>query len=124
MAVYARVKLLEEYGGIYMYTDVEVVKCFDDLLHYEAFMCFERPKNVSIGTFGAEAHSNLLRDLLHIYDQLSFYKDGPVVTNLQILTRLFQEDYHLVCNGRMLVLPENIAIFPMEAFIAKDYLTG
>ena len=40
----ARLVVLEKYGGIYMDTDVEVVRPFDNLLTYGAFMCFEKKR--------------------------------------------------------------------------------
>ena len=41
VADYVRLKVLEKYGGIYMDTDVELIKSLDKFLHYNAFMCFE-----------------------------------------------------------------------------------
>ena len=54
---YARLAILYKYGGIYMDTDVEVIKPFDNLLTYQAFLCFESSKMVSIGTLGAKKES-------------------------------------------------------------------
>lgn len=34
---YVRLKVLYEYGGIYMDTDIELCKSFDDLLIYDAY---------------------------------------------------------------------------------------
>ena len=50
---YVRLWALYHYGGIYMDTDVEVVKPFDDFLNKSVFLCFETSM-VSIGTCGAE----------------------------------------------------------------------
>ena len=125
VADYARVKVLHEYGGIYLDTDVEVIKSFDDLLHYGAFLCFESDSAVSIGTFGAEKGNDLLQDLLDAYKQMEFqWKSGHTVTNLMILTNILVKKYHLKCNGKQQILDSNIAVFPMEAFIAKDANTG
>ena len=41
VADYARLKVLEEYGGIYLDTDIELLKNFDSLLNYPAFIGFE-----------------------------------------------------------------------------------
>jgi ATP-dependent exoDNAse (exonuclease V) alpha subunit len=125
VADYARVKVLDEYGGIYMDTDVEMMKPFDDLLHYAAFLCFESDKAVSIGTFGAEKGHPLLQDLLNSYEQVDFqWESSKTITNLMILTDLLVKKYHLKCNGKQQILKDNIAVFPMEAFIAKDVNTG
>ena len=38
---YARLDIVYNYGGIYLDTDVELIKSFDDLLEQEAFIGFE-----------------------------------------------------------------------------------
>lgn len=125
VADYARVKILHDYGGIYMDTDVELIRPFNNLLEYDAFMCFESDDAVSIGTFGSVKNLDLLTDLLETYDHLRFeWNDSHMVTNLMILTNLLVKKYNLKCNGMKQILSRNIAIFPMEAFIAKDYTTG
>ncbi len=37
---YARLDIVYNYGGIYLDTDVELIKSFDDLLEQEAFYWF------------------------------------------------------------------------------------
>ena len=41
---YFRIKALYEYGGIYLDTDVELLKSFDDLLFLNGFTGFEKKK--------------------------------------------------------------------------------
>ena len=67
---YVRLKALYEFGGFYMDTDVEVVKPFDDLLAYGAFMCFENRDSVSIGTLGMEKGNPIIADFLTPYKSL------------------------------------------------------
>lgn len=123
---YVRLKALYEYGGIYMDTDVEVVKNFDDLLTYNSFMCFESPIAVSIGTFGSVKKLKLIEYLLNKYKGRHFQwrDDNQMITNLDIVTQVLQKKYNLKLNGMMQVLSDNIVIFPMEYFIAKSNLTG
>ena len=50
----ARLIVVYEQGGIYMDTDVEVIKPLDDLLENKAYMSFENNENVNTGQgFGA-----------------------------------------------------------------------
>jgi hypothetical protein len=122
---YVRLKALYEYGGIYMDTDVEIVKPLDELLIYDAFMCFETNDKVSIGTFGSKRKTKLLKDLLNEYQQMEFkWNDAHTMTNLTVVTNLLIKKYNLKCNGKSQRLIDNIMIFPREAFIAKDYNTG
>ena len=43
---YVRLYALYNYGGIYMDTDVEVIKSLDEFLIHEAFSGFESPKDI------------------------------------------------------------------------------
>ena len=73
VADYARLKILYEQGGIYMDTDVELLRPLDDLLAYPAFFGFQHNNEVATGLgFGAEAHSPVVKALLDDYDSLPF----------------------------------------------------
>lgn len=62
MADYARLKILYEQGGIYMDTDVELLRPLDDLLAYPAFFGFQHNNEVATGLgFGAEARSPVVK---------------------------------------------------------------
>ena len=51
---YARLKIIHTCGGIYLDTDVELIKSLDSLLEYNAFFGFEDGKYVATGLgFGA-----------------------------------------------------------------------
>lgn len=127
VADYVRLKVLETYGGIYMDTDVELVKPLDKLLHYSAFMCFEEKSSISIGTLGSEKDSQIIKDFLREYTSRHFKKnDGTfdMITNLEIITPILVQKYGLTLNGKKQVLNPAILVLPMESFIAKDFLTG
>lgn len=124
---YVRLQVLYEYGGIYMDTDVEVVRSFDTLLSHEAFLCFETDSAVSIGTFGIEPHHVLVRDLLKWYDVMHYVppeQGGIVVTNLHNVTQVLHDRYGLQLNGKQQILGQDIVVYPMEYFIAKIYQLG
>ena len=46
---YARLKIIYDHGGIYLDTDVELLKPLDPLLEYEGFMGFQNDALVSSG---------------------------------------------------------------------------
>lgn len=99
----------------------------NDLLSYDAFMCFESDNLVSIGTLGAKPKSKVINDFLDAYKNRSFKnKDQSLdlTPNLSIVTRILDEKYGLAHSGQRQILPENILVLPMESFIAKDYYTG
>ena len=51
---YVRLFVLKEYGGIYMDTDVEVIKNLDCFLQHNAFSGFETSEYVQTGIIGSE----------------------------------------------------------------------
>ena len=62
---YARLDIIYTYGGIYLDTDVEIIKSFDSLLSNRGFAGFERPDYVNLGLgFGAEAENIIIKKML------------------------------------------------------------
>lgn len=77
-ADYVRAYALYHEGGIYLDSDVEVLKSFDPLLSLPYFMCREMgSRSVEAAVVGAEAGHPLYRALLDYYDSRSFIRlDG------------------------------------------------
>lgn len=126
VADYARLKVLYDFGGIYMDTDVELVKSFDSLLNCQAFMCFENDRSVSIGTLGTEKNSSLVLEFLSAYQNRHFLKGNgsyDTTTNLKIVTNILTQNHGLKTNGNMQILGD-VYIYPMDYFIAKSYRLG
>lgn len=65
---FARLLIVEENGGVYFDTDVEVVSNIDHLLKYEAFYGFENDENIATGLgFGAQAHHISVQAMINQY---------------------------------------------------------
>ena len=75
---YARLAVVYEYGGIYLDTDVELVRPLDELLELPGFMGFQTNNEVATGLgFGARKGNPVVQALLRDYDALDFLKaDG------------------------------------------------
>lgn len=121
---YVRLKALVEEGGIYMDTDVEVVKPFTPYLHHQGFAGFESPTRIQTGLLACEKDFPLFREFLSYYDTARYYnEDGTenITTNVEVLTALcakygFQpNDTFQVVNG--------FAIYPREYFCPVDFDT-
>ena len=74
---YARLDIIYEHGGIYLDTDVEMVRSFDSLLENECFFGFEDTGDgeffVNCGHgFGAVPHHEVIRQARDLYEHLSF----------------------------------------------------
>jgi len=84
----ARLYALVNYGGIYMDTDVEVLKPLDDLLKYEAVSGFEAVDRIPTGLMACRAHHPLFDELLHDYDDAHFIKEDGSLDTTTNVTRI------------------------------------
>lgn len=87
---YVRLWALEREGGVYLDTDVEVLRSFDSLLSDTAFIGLEESLALMPGTcvMGCEAHCEWVKDMLATYENATFLKeDGSLdlTTNVQRL---------------------------------------
>ncbi|MBQ8619659.1 MAG: glycosyl transferase [Clostridia bacterium] len=120
---YARLKVVHDHGGIYLDTDVELVKGLDALLGYDAFFGFEDGKHVATGLgFGAVKGAQILREMLQDYEGIPFVlADGSYdtktcpVRNTEALLHhgLQQKDQKQLLNGNICVLP-SICMCPID----------
>jgi hypothetical protein len=124
---YARLKIIAEHGGIYLDTDVELIRSLDPLLEQEGFMGYQDDVYVATGLgFGAVKGHPVITALLEDYDRISFLReDGSFNTtpcpelNLQTLTRLGLQKN----NGQIRHL-QGITLYPPEYFCPVDYQSG
>lgn len=123
---YARLDIIYKYGGIYLDTDVELVKPFPALLLDNAFMGFEDGKYINLGLiFGAEKNNNLIKEIRDNYNDKSFYlEDGALnlkpspIYSTEILIK-----HGLLQNNKKQII-EGIHIYPSEYFCPRDYISG
>lgn len=121
---YVRLCALVGRGGVYLDTDVEVVKPLDGFLHHAAFAGFEAPDRVQTGLLACEPGFALFDAFLHHYDTASFYhSDGSIdtTTNVQVLTALCK-DRGLKLNDTLQTV-DNLTIYPREYFCPVDFDT-
>ena len=121
---YVRLRALTEQGGVYMDTDVELVKPLEPYLHHRAFAGFESPTSVQTGLLACEKGFPLFWEFLEHYDHASFLlPDGTpdTTTNVQVLTELCR-NHGLVCNDRLQTVA-GLTIYPKEVFCPVDFDT-
>lgn len=73
---YVRLLALKNNGGIYLDTDVEVIKSFDDLLNQESFVCKETDELICTAVIGSKQNAEWVTKLLDKYDQRKFVLDN------------------------------------------------
>lgn len=124
---YVRLDVIYRYGGIYLDTDVEVIRSLDPLLEDSAFAGMENVdgQQLSINTglgFGAEKQHPIIDEWRSIYQDLSFLQaDGtldllttPARTTAQMEIHGFRQE-----NVKQVV--SRMTIYPTEYFCPKQY---
>lgn len=123
---YFRLKIIYDYGGIYLDTDVKLLKPLDELLFLEAYAGFEDNKKVAFGVgFGARKGFPLLKEMYESYMKLSFVQlDGSLnMTASPTYQTEILKKHGLVCNGRMQVV-DGMTILPMNYLTVQSNHTG
>ncbi|WP_078428911.1 glycosyltransferase family 32 protein [Alkalihalobacterium alkalinitrilicum] len=121
---YVRVYALYHSGGIYLDTDVEVFKPFDDLLYRESFWGFEQENFIATSTIGAARGNKLIKIFLDSYEQRKFIQDDgsfDQLTNVAIITDLLKRK-GLNPNGEYQEIGELGAFYPQTYFSPYDYI--
>ena len=119
-----RLYALTKYGGIYMDTDVELLKSLDDILKYQAVSGFESENRMPTGMMASCSHHPLFLELLHEYDDLHFIKeDGSydMTTNVTRITNTCLK-YGLKLNNTLQEV-HGLTLFPNDYFCPKDSQT-
>ena len=112
-------------GGIYMDTDVEVLKSMDRFLQHEAFSGFESNDNIPTGLMASKRESNWAKEMLDYYNGRHFILDNGELdqtTNTTIITNLMTPKGVILNNTFQEV--EGLTLYPSEYFCPKDHTTG
>ena len=130
-ADYIRMYALYHFGGIYLDSDVEVLKPFDDLLQLPYFIGQENtPSGIEAATLGSEKGWPLAKLMLDRYDSKDFKgKDGHMdLRSLPYMLRRcieFNYQYNLIDNITQFDLDEKVInVFPVDFFSPKKWDTG
>jgi len=124
---YVRLYTLYFYGGIYMDTDVEVLKPLDKFLEHRAFTGCENKEFCVTGIMAAEKGHKWIEALLNDYNDKKFIlPDGSYnkTPNTHLITKITIEKYGWEPKNEHQILKEGLNIYPFEVFCAKDWKTG
>ena len=121
---YARLDIVWQHGGIYLDTDVELVKSLDDLLENKFYAGFESDKFVALGLgFGAEAGHPLLKKMMEDYDNYSFVNEDGTLNLLPspaIQTELLLKMGLSADTGDILTMTDGVVIYPTRFFAPRN----
>lgn len=123
---FARLDIIYENGGIYLDTDVEIIKPLDPLLQFEGFAGFESKSYVAFGLgFGAIKGNKMVKYLLDDYNHLSFIDfDGNI--NLKASPVLQTEALQKLglCRNNSLQEIDGFVFLPNEFLCGRSFLSG
>lgn len=118
-----RLQVLYTHGGIYMDTDIELIRPLDQLLGHQAFSGFEDTASIQTGIMASEKGHPLFKELLDSYSNRLFLHNGKpdLTTNVETTTKL------LLKKG---LRPDNtfqeiagLAVYPNDFFCPMDFFT-
>ena len=125
---YVRLFALYHEGGIYMDTDVEVLKPLDAFLKHQAFSSFENNNKIPTGLMAAEAGNSWIKDLLDEYTDLTFLDPAgnmDLTTNVERITNLTLSKYGLnPVSSYQDLAGGMVTMYPHDYFCPKDWQTG
>lgn len=114
-ADYIRFYALYNEGGIYLDSDVELIKSFDPLLNVKSFIGFEASTgHYEAAIIGAEQGTQWCKDILDYYDTLHFSKEKFTEDMFapQVVERILRKRY-----------PEIPSIPPKSSIVVNDDIT-
>lgn len=118
---YVRLDVLREHGGIYLDTDIEVVRPFDDLLQHQLFLGFMWDCNLGTAVIGAAPEHPVVRGILDVYDNVPGSFKSP---NNDTFTEYFLEHVPgFKLTGKEQALGEGVHVYDKYAFEHPSFLT-
>lgn len=117
-----RVVALEEYGGVYFDTDLELVAPIDDLLVYEAFLGYESKYWVGSAALGSIPHHPLYQKLVkrYLFEENIQFLSNPL--SVHAFSAVLRKDYKVKLRGQFQNI-DNIAILPEPYFYPINYMS-
>lgn len=111
VADYVRLIALYDNGGIYLDTDMLLLKSLNPLLETSLLLGKESPEFISCGMIGAVPHNPFIESMRKVYDTITVLQPNPV-----IMTKLYKETYPA---NTKIMQPD--AFYPFTADTIKNY---
>ena len=124
---YVRLQVIYDNGGIYLDTDIELLKTLDDLLCNASYFGFQGETEIATGLgFGAEKGCQILREMMQDYQDIPFILDDGSMDLLPCPKRNTPVFIRrgLITDGTEQELEGGIHIYPKSFFCPLEYKTG
>lgn len=127
-ADYIRFWSLYNYGGIYLDSDVEVLKTFDNFLNTKSFTGFEYLNIPEAAVVGAEKGCEWIKNCLEWYNDKHFVKsDGSFSTDVvpNLVRIVLEKSYNKkVFDNNKIQNFGDLTLYPYYYFSPKNYFNG
>lgn len=123
----ARYMILDKEGGLFLDTDVRVLKSYNPLLKEQCFLGVERP-NYSVApglVIGTVPGHHMIKEMVNVYEHTKFLNPTEVPkapTSPDYITELLK-NYGFVQENKLQHL-KDVTIYPYEYFAPMDSVTG
>ncbi|WP_188049573.1 glycosyltransferase [Flavobacterium sp. GP15] len=138
VADYIRLNVLYVNGGIYLDTDMMVLKSFNNLLDNKCFFGAEDKFFISCGVIGSVKNNEFIKDCISQYDLISINNDIDFshITIPRIITDIYRKKYNYFLSFDKKTEQDIIVIYPFTFFYPlphsnkedfkqyKDYLSS
>lgn len=115
---YVRLKVLSEYGGVYLDTDMLLLKNFSELLTHQCVVGLESEHYISCGVIAAQKYHPFIVSCLKFYDEIDVSK--PINYKDLIIPKVFTSTFKTLYNIEDIVPNEygDILVLDVNAFYA------
>lgn len=122
---YARLQVVHDHGGVYLDTDVELLKSLNGLISSgKGFMGFEKPDAVASGLgFAAEKGDEIIEEMMEYYSTLRFDSNNPAQVKCPIINTLVLQKHGLKLNNQLQIIG-NLQILPDDYLCPENMYTG
>lgn len=112
---YLRLDVVYNQGGIYLDTDIQIIKNLKELLYQKAFGCIDCTLTLNLGSgFGAVPKSKMIKTLMDDYEKARFIREDGTIDNTSCNSRhymLIRKMGFLLGDNQQKVMDMNI--YPM-----------
>jgi len=120
---YVCLDVVYDYGGVYMDTDVEMIKSIEPLRHQIAFCGFQDEMSVALGLgFGSVKNNPIIREMRDDYDSINFILPSgrENLTSCAVYQTRVLSAHGMKMNGRFQKL-EHINVYPKVFFSPMNH---